>query len=723
MAGRRSSTLIPAIPRDTLGNTLLALVVLVAWTASAVPAARGATFTVDGDGDQPDLVIGDGICATAMGTCTLRAAIREANATPGPDEIRFDLAGSTVIAPLSALPGLADPVVLDGTTQPGWAPGAPLVTLDGSGAGTAVGLRLQAGSSGSTVRGLVLRNHDGSGLSIASDDSLVEGCWIVDNAVEGIAVTGSGNRIGGPSVEARNVVSGNGSDGIQVFGTGGGNVIQGSFIGTDAAGTAPWPNVQNGILVLNANNRIGGTATGAGNVISGNGNAGVQIREPSATANVVEGNLIGLDATGTAPLGNAIHGVMISGAPGNRVGGVELGARNVLSANGSIGVFVVGTAATGNAIEGNFVGTDRDGDGSGATAPGTPGPFGNGGGVQINAPGNRVGGSDPRAGNVIVASGFYGVSLNGFGETLVEGNRIGAGVGGLSAAGNGDDGVQMVNGTSGNTLRDNQIAYNLDHGIVLGSGTGNRFLSGSIHDNGGLGIELWVDGPTPNDPGDADTGANGLQNHPEITAVRASGADATLDSAPNAAFTVQFFASDVCDPSGFGEGKTFLGETSVATDGAGLASFSVSFSPAAATGQQITATATDGAGNTSEFSPCALVEGLEVAIDIKPGSFPNSINIGSSGVVPVAILSAPGFDATTVDPSTVTLASAPVKLRGRGTPQASEQDVNGDGLDDLVVQVETEALDLESEDTDAVLEGFTFGGTEIRGVDSVRVVP
>lgn len=114
---------------------------------------------------------------------------------------------------------------------------------------------------------------------------------------------------------------------------------------------------------------------------------------------------------------------------------------------------------------------------------------------------------------------------------------------------------------------------------------------------------------------------------------------------------------------------------------------------------------------------------VEVAIDIKPGSFPNSINLGSGGTVPVAIFSAAIFDATTVDPLTVTLASAPVQLKGKGTPMASFEDVNQDGRQDLVVHVETQALQLSQTDTEAILEGQTAAGALIRGVDTVRVVP
>ena len=112
-----------------------------------------------------------------------------------------------------------------------------------------------------------------------------------------------------------------------------------------------------------------------------------------------------------------------------------------------------------------------------------------------------------------------------------------------------------------------------------------------------------------------------------------------------------------------------------------------------------------------------------VLIDIKPGSFPNSINLGNNGTVPVAIFSSPTLDATSIDPLTVTLAGAQVQLKGKGTPNFSFSDVNDDGLMDLVVHVSTEALQLSQGDTEAVLEGSTFGGLKIIGKDSVRIVP
>lgn len=129
----------------------------------------------------------------------------------------------------------------------------------------------------------------------------------------------------------------------------------------------------------------------------------------------------------------------------------------------------------------------------------------------------------------------------------------------------------------------------------------------------------------------------------------------------------------------------------------------------------------DAAGN--RLSQIITVPFITVSIDIKPGSDDNTINLGSKGTVPVAIFSTSDFDATTVDPMTVTLASAPVKLKGKGTPQASTEDVNGDGLLDLVVHVSTEALQLSETATEAVLEGETFDGTKIKGVDIIKVVP
>lgn len=114
---------------------------------------------------------------------------------------------------------------------------------------------------------------------------------------------------------------------------------------------------------------------------------------------------------------------------------------------------------------------------------------------------------------------------------------------------------------------------------------------------------------------------------------------------------------------------------------------------------------------------------ITVMVDIKPGSDENTINLGSNGNVSVAILSTADFDAGQIDPTTITLAGAGVRLRGKGTAQASLEDVNGDGLRDLVVHIETSALQLTNGSTQAVVEGRTFDGKIVKGTDTVRIVP
>jgi len=125
--------------------------------------------------------------------------------------------------------------------------------------------------------------------------------------------------------------------------------------------------------------------------------------------------------------------------------------------------------------------------------------------------------------------------------------------------------------------------------------------------------------------------------------------------------------------------------------------------------------------STSSFTELTA---LTVGIDIKPGSDPNSINLGSSGVVPVAILGSDSFDATTVDPATVSLAGASVKMVGKSDKSlCHEEDVNGDGYTDLVCQVYTAQFMIEEGQSTAVLEATTTDGTPVRGEDDIRIVP
>jgi len=168
-----------------------------------------------------------------------------------------------------------------------------------------------------------------------------------------------------------------------------------------------------------------------------------------------------------------------------------------------------------------------------------------------------------------------------------------------------------VGGTA--TGAGNIIGYNHANGVAIGfsaseNATGNSILGNSITSNSLLGIDLGFDGVTSNDSDDSDTGANNLQNYPVISSAKSSTLKitGTLKSIPNKQFTVEFFSSKSCDASGYGEGKSFRGRTTVSTDGSGNASFTFTATSSFNAGSNIKSTATDENGNTSEFSKCVI---------------------------------------------------------------------------------------------------------------------
>jgi CSLREA domain-containing protein len=362
---------------------LLALVLATAMSLLVAGNVRGSpeTFTVNSTGDAPDSDTTDGICDDGTGACTLRAAIEQANATPGTDTISFNVpgVGPHTIQPASALPTVTDAVIIDGYTQPGATPNTNppqlgsnavlKIELDGANAGAQTnGLTITAGSS--TVRGVVI-NRFGSGgvLRVGGGNVVLQGNFIgidvtgtadLGNGANGIYLEGSPNStIGGTTPEARNVISGNDFRGV-FFDNSSGVVVQGNLIGTNAAGTTELGNRWEGISVYNgSNNTIGGTTAGAGNVISGNV-VGVEIGY-SATSNLVQGNLIGMNVAGTAALGNHLLGVVIgTGATNNTIGGPMSGAGNIIAytkgyAGWGQGVYVDGTSTTANSIRGNSI--------------------------------------------------------------------------------------------------------------------------------------------------------------------------------------------------------------------------------------------------------------------------------------------------------------------------------------------------------------------------------
>jgi hypothetical protein len=239
-----------------------------------------------------------------QGPGSLREAISYANTHPGLDTLVFEIAGPGpyVIVPSSPLPTIIDSVLLDGTTQPGYS-SLPIIELDGSHAGpTADGLRFQ--SSGSKVKGLVINRF----------------------AKFGLVLTGIGTT---------------------------GNCVQGNFIGTNATGTAALGNGAGGVLIIEgaSNNIIGGSNSVARNIISGNGGAGVTIKGPSTAANKVFANFIGTTISGNAALGNAF-GVSLDSAANTSIGSTTPGTGNLISGNGLAGIYVTGNGTTiqGNLI-------------------------------------------------------------------------------------------------------------------------------------------------------------------------------------------------------------------------------------------------------------------------------------------------------------------------------------------------------------------------------------
>jgi hypothetical protein len=321
-----------------------------------------------------------------------------------------------------------------------------------------------------------------------------------------------------------------------------------------------------GTPVVELNGSGAGAVTAGLNILSGgstiqgltiNNFSGHAIRLGTAGGNTVRANFIGTNTFGNTAHPNTGHGVFIDNTPNNIISGTGAGDNNIISGNGGEGVRIDGAGATGNQVSGNLIGTDLSG-----TAP----------------------------------------------------------------VANSGDGVLIIGGASNNTIggtaagAGNTIGFNGQDGVSINAGAGNSVLGNEIHDSGTtaqhLGIDLSPDGVTPNDAGDADAGANNLQNFPVLTSALLSGSHiqiaGTLNSTPNTTFRVELFDALACDASGFGEGAFFFGSTSVTTDANGDASFTADFfGTDTSIGDSITATATNMAtGDTSEFSACRGTLGL-----------------------------------------------------------------------------------------------------------------
>jgi IPT/TIG domain/S-layer homology domain len=518
------------------------------------------------------------------GPGSLRQAILDANANPGFDQITFGIAGAGVhtITPATPLADITDGVEILGFTQPGSSentngPGLPdnsvhLIEIDGtnSGGGTGAAVLWFVNSTGGfIVEGLVINRAPGAAIQVNSaTGGTISGNFLGTDATGmtalpnyyGVEIEGStGVQIGGTLPAQRNVISGNG--GAQVgfgcyFNGGTGHGIQGNFIGPAASGTAvpsgsPGGNQTGiGLCFLVTDVEIGGAAAGARNVISGNAFIGINVSNAFAgfqvTDVVIRNNLLGTDLTGTQALPNGTMAIRIN------TGGNDV-IDNVVSGNTGDGV-VYGSGLPNDAgvAQGNKIGIDVTG---ALPLPNT------GWGLRVLAGGLQIGGTGAGQANLVA---FNGTTTQG--------------------------------------------------GIFIESGSGNVIRANSVHDNAGLGIDLFPVGANPNDEGDGDGGfeANKQQNFPVISSTTAplngpeggTRVQGVLHSTPSTTFTLDVYSNDACVrfPKDYIEGRTYLGSGQATTDALGEGEFDITVPLGTQPGERISLTATDPAGNTSEFS-------------------------------------------------------------------------------------------------------------------------
>jgi hypothetical protein len=662
------------------------------------------------------------------GTGSLREAIYDANTlgygtVANPDLIAFDIPTTDsgynsatkafTIQPLSALPPITDTLVLDGYTQPGASPNTLAVgdiavlniVLSGGKAGPVDGLVI--GSGNSTVRGLVIDNFaEGSGLVLnGSGNDAVTGNFIGTDVTgesaaannQGISEnTVSGNTIGGTSPGARNIISGNdsglpdaaeGGNRPSDIGINGGNgdLIQGNYIGTDKSGTSAVPNGYLGVTT-GLGDTIGGTAAGAGNVISANGIGDVDVSGSAGSPSVVQGNFIGTDATGTFAIGNtetwgirafsnvtiggtaASAGNLVAGIVGNQGYGIVIEFSGNLVSGNTIGLNVHG--ATVPNWGGIFLDTGSSNNLVGGTGPGAGNVISHGvtagitmqfgssdnqvqgnaivdnpAGIEVrgNSQGNTIGGTNAGAGNVIggceIGVWFKAFTVGSVVEfpsnNQVLGNFIGTNATGQLNIGN-SNGVVVDgnNNTIGGTQpgAGNVISGNSGPAVFVKGGTGNSILGNSIFDNG-AGIVL-------NSATNAN--ANNDQAAPVLTGVSSSSGGTTitgtLQSVASTTFRVEFFANATADPSGFGQGQTFLGAVNVATNSSGAGNFTFTLTAPLPAGQTIvSATATKLVGtsltpnDTSQFCQDFSVPMVgPITAPLAPVAVNTAINVSAS---------------------------------------------------------------------------------------------
>ena len=518
-----------------------------------------------GEGEAPSAIVVDSTADTDSrdGVLTLREAILLASgelAVADLDSGEANNVGKRVG------PDSSDTITFDPSVFP--APGGGTISLAAPLPSLSTGHDIIDGSQAGVIIDGV--NHSLECVVISSNDNAVKGLEI-KNCLVGLMIQAGaqGNVIGGSATEEGNVISAN-DEGIVIGGAGAdGNVVKGNLIGVDASGSSPLNN-RNGVHIhAEARaNLIGGSNPGDRNIISGNRGVGITIR---GSANLVQGNYIGTDASGTVAIPNGMEGIWIAPTgQDNIIGGSSAQERNVISGNDLFGLNISGSGATGNVVKGNYIGVDA----SGSAA------LGNRHGLVISdGPQNNViGGSAPGEGNVISANGT-GVLIrraDTSGNAII-GNYIGTDASGSQPVGNAL-GIWIFQGAHHNAIggtgggEGNVISGNSLYGVqVEGPETvGNTIRGNSIYSNGQQGIQTT-------------DGGNGELEPPAIS-----------DVGPVSGSACPKCTVDIYSDSG-DEGEVYEGSTVADGDGGFIFEGSAS-------GPNITATATDGDGNTSAFS-------------------------------------------------------------------------------------------------------------------------
>lgn len=631
-----------------LGLALLWAMVGAGLQTGFAASARGATVTVNSTSNVVDFAgprqVGnlpgpDGLVTFA------EAAIATTN-TAGPDLIAFHiplsdpgfLAGAFQIVSEGFITLGDDYTTIDGTTQTaftGNTSGGPEIWLFGSipVSMTSPGLRIL--SNHNRVTGVGGFNWFRTGIQIEGNDNVVVGCTAVQVLTSGVLITGANNLIGGSTPADRNLFSLCGTGITVSTAAATGNIIRGNYVGTDITGTSELGNNSSGISAASWTT-IGGAGPGEGNVISGNGRLG-EHEAPLGTQvsltgdhNTVLGNLIGTDCTGTLALGGSVSaGVDISGSS-NTLGAP--GAGNVISGHtwSAKGGFQVGVRLSGgrdNVIQSNRIGVDISG-----TLP-----LPNRRGIEIAmisfldlARDSRIGGPGPGEANLIAHNLGDAIAVN-------------------SSGGEGPTGVRMSR---------NLIFANGELGINLGTS-----------------FYAYPATVTLNDLGDVDSGANNLQNFPVLTSAVDNGiattVTGTIDMASPASATIEIFSNVALDPSGFGEGETPAGSATPSPAGTFVATL-----PPGLAGKYLTATATDGAGNTSEFGGGLLVVPGTTGVDPTAGREGRWMDIRPNPAITEATvrLYLPGAERVSV---------VVFDLRGRKVRTLAERQLFASGLTEL----------------------------------------